>query len=127
MLSPRWRKILRDLWINRVRTVLVILSIAAGVFAMGVLATSQIVLSKQLDEAYAAINPTSAYMVTLTPFDETVVEAVENMPEVAEVSGRNSIYSRLKTGPNEWLMMQINTLDDYENIKVDKIWPTEGK
>lgn len=127
MLSPRWRKILRDLWINRVRTILVIVSIAAGVFAMGVLATSQLVLSDQLNQAYEAINPTSAFMMTLTPFDEDVIDAVKNMPDVGSVDARSSIYSRLKTGEDEWLMMQINAIDDFDDIEVDKIWPTEGK
>ena len=34
--SPRWNKVLRDLWGNKVRTLLVALSIAIGVFAVGV-------------------------------------------------------------------------------------------
>ena len=127
MLRPRWRKILRDLWLNRVRTILVVLSIAAGVFAVGVIVTSQVVLSEQLDEAYLAINPTSALMMTLTPFDADVIEAVERMPEVSAVEGRASIFSRLKTGEDEWLLMQINAIDDFEDIQVDKIWPTSGK
>ena len=33
--SPRWNKVLRDLWGNKVRTLLVALSIAIGVFAVG--------------------------------------------------------------------------------------------
>jgi len=35
MLSPRWRKVLRDLWGNKFRTLLVVLSTAVGVFALG--------------------------------------------------------------------------------------------
>jgi putative ABC transport system permease protein len=31
MLRPRWRKVLRDLWSNKTRTLLVVLSIAVGV------------------------------------------------------------------------------------------------
>ena len=38
MLSPRWRKVLRDLWINKTRTLLVVLSIAVGVFDVGMIA-----------------------------------------------------------------------------------------
>ena len=33
----RWIKVYRDLWINRSRTVLIILSIAVGVFAIGLI------------------------------------------------------------------------------------------
>lgn len=127
MLKPRWRKVLRDLWLNRTRTILVILSIAAGVFAVGVIATSQVVLSEQLNEAYLAINPTNALMVTLDAFDENVVEAVKKMPEVGAADARRSIYARLKIGEDEWLILQINAIDDFEDIEVDKIWPKSGK
>ena len=30
MIRPRWRKVLRDLWGNKVRTMLVVISIAIG-------------------------------------------------------------------------------------------------
>ena len=33
MLSPRWIKVIRDIWSHKTRTLLVVLSIAAGVFA----------------------------------------------------------------------------------------------
>ena len=35
MLAPRWRKVFRDLWSNKTRTILVLLSIAVGVTAIG--------------------------------------------------------------------------------------------
>ncbi len=38
MIRPRWRKVLRDLWSNKTRTLLVVLSIAVGVFAVGTIA-----------------------------------------------------------------------------------------
>ena len=76
MLKPRWRKVLRDLWLNRIRTIVVVFSIAVGVFVVGVISTSQIVLSEQLNEAYLATNPTSAFILTFDSFDKDVVEAV---------------------------------------------------
>jgi putative ABC transport system permease protein len=44
MLRPRGHKVGRDLWLNKSRTLIVVLSIAVGVFAVGTLATSQITL-----------------------------------------------------------------------------------
>ncbi|MEJ2557520.1 MAG: hypothetical protein P8186_15085 [Anaerolineae bacterium] len=41
MISPRWRKVLRDLWHNKARTVIVVLSIAVGVFAVGMIVSMQ--------------------------------------------------------------------------------------
>ena len=52
MVSPRWHKVLRDLWGNKARTVLVVLSIAVGVFAVGMTAS------------YLATTPSSAILYT---------------------------------------------------------------
>ena len=49
MLSPRWRKVLRDLWSNKTRTILVVLSIAVGVFAVGMISGSRGILRRDID------------------------------------------------------------------------------
>ena len=38
-IRPRWRKVFSDLWGNRIRTSLVVASIAVGLFAVGMIAT----------------------------------------------------------------------------------------
>jgi len=60
MISPRWRKVLRDLWHNKTRTVIVVLSIAVGVFAVGMIVSTQIMLSNDLAVSYTATDPASA-------------------------------------------------------------------
>ena len=40
MQSSRWHKVINDLWGNKTRTLLVVLSIAVGVFAVGMIAGS---------------------------------------------------------------------------------------
>ncbi len=123
----RWRKVMRDLWLNRTRTILVVLSIAVGVFAVGVIATTQIVLSSQLNESYMSINPSSASILTFTPFGESVIKAVEKMPEVAEADARRMVTVRLKLGEDRWQMMELTAMNDFENIKVDIVRPGIGK
>ncbi len=51
MLSPRWRKVLSDLTSNKTRTILVVLSIAVGVFAVGMIAGSRAILANDLATA----------------------------------------------------------------------------
>ena len=38
LLPPRWIKVPRDLWSHKMRSLLVVLSIAVGVFAIGTIA-----------------------------------------------------------------------------------------
>ena len=103
MLRPRWRKVLRDLWLNKNRTIVVVLSIAVGVFAVGTIASSYIILSRDLTASYLATNPAHAWILSFDTFDDDVVKAVENLREVKEAEGRRSLLLRVKTGPDEWL------------------------
>jgi putative ABC transport system permease protein len=64
MLRPRWQKILRDLAYNRMRTVLVVTSIAIGVFAFGTIIAGLIVTQQALDSAFLGTNPASATITT---------------------------------------------------------------
>ncbi|HEY84024.1 MAG TPA: FtsX-like permease family protein [Chloroflexi bacterium] len=128
MLKPRWKKVIRDMWLNRSRTVLVVLSIAVGIFAVGVIGTTQIVLSEQLNESYQAINPTAAMMVGMGgDFDDDVLKAVEKMPEVEAAEGRRNTYIRVKKDEDEWIIFQFNAIKDFDDIQVDKFRSDSGK
>src|SRR5919205_3973682 len=101
MISPRWRKVLRDLWSNKTRTLLVVLSIAVGVFAVGTIVSSRLILSSDLSANYAATNPASALLRT-APFDNELVETVRRMDGVGEAEGRRRVAVRIQIGPDEW-------------------------
>jgi putative ABC transport system permease protein len=126
MLSPRWRKVLRDLWLNKTRTVLVVLSIAVGVFAVGTITNAQLILSRDLAASYAAINPAHATILTFDSFDDNLVKAVQGMRVVDEAEGRRNVIVRLKTGPNEWRNLMLVAIPDYNDIRIDKVWPEQG-
>ena len=63
-MTTRWVKVWRDLWINRSRTILVILSIAVGVFAIGMITSAQQALNHSLSSQYAALRPADAIFQT---------------------------------------------------------------
>jgi putative ABC transport system permease protein len=53
-MKPRWRKVLHDLIDNKGRTLLVVLSIAVGVFSIGVIAGAYQIISNDMSVSYAA-------------------------------------------------------------------------
>lgn len=125
MLRPRWRKVLRDLWSNKTRTILVVLSIAVGVFAVGLIMGTQTVLTRELDEIYATTNPASLTLF-IQPFDDDLVKRVQRMPEVVEAEGRQRVGGRIQTGPDEWVELDLFALPDYDDMRIYKIAPVEG-
>lgn len=134
-MRPRWRKVLSDLWGNKTRTILVVLSIAVGVFAVGMLTATREKLSEGLAADYAASNPASAMLMVSDPFlgsgtgtgfGDDLVNVVRRMRGVGEAEGRRKITVRLRVGPNEWRDMQLFVIPDYEDIRINKIYPERG-
>jgi len=125
-LAPRWRKVLRDLWSNKTRTTLVLLSISVGVSAIGMVMGSQVIVDQTLPADYRAINPSNAVMFSLDTFDSDMVESVRSMPEIEEAAGFRVVNVRFLTPDGEWRNLQLNANDDYENMTINKIKPQTG-
>jgi putative ABC transport system permease protein len=104
----------------------VALSIAVGVFAVGAIATSQVVLSRDLAESYLATNPANATIFAVDRFDDDLVETVERIPEIAEAEARRSVMARIQVGPDEWRALRLIAIPDYNQIKIDQIAPEAG-
>lgn len=110
-MRPRWHKVLRDLYHNRTRTALVVLSIAVGVFAFGTIMAARIVITRELRDSYLAINPVGA-TITTTPFGEELLDAVRRVPGVAGAEGRRVVAARVQVGPGLWQDTQLFLLPD---------------
>jgi putative ABC transport system permease protein len=129
VISPRWRKVLRDLWGHRARTFLVILSILVGVTALGIIGTTYVIIARDLPAGYNAASPMSARLFT-DPFDDELVQVLKNLSGVGEVEGRRTLTARIKvTLPNgdvQWRDIDLFAIPDYEGIKINKISPEQG-
>ncbi len=125
MLSPRWRKVIADLWGNKMRTALVVLSIAVGVTAVGMVASSQAILSSNITDGYAATIPPSVVFYT-GAFDEELVQSVRRIEGVREAQGTQAVTVRIKTGRDEWRSLRLLAVNDFANIRINKISPQSG-
>jgi len=129
----RWIKVYRDLWINRSRTVLIILSIAVGVFAIGLIGMSQLALVESLNSQYAAMRPADAILQTVSMLDKDFVEGIRNMRGVDEAEGRRYLLLRISLdGKGEtWRDLTLYALHDYNDQRLflvrqqDGIYPPE--
>ncbi|MDR7420366.1 MAG: FtsX-like permease family protein [Armatimonadota bacterium] len=126
MRSPRWRKVLADLWSNKTRTVLVVLSIAVGVFAVGMIDGSGQIVTRDLRVQYAATRPSVAQIYTRDAFDDDLVQAIRRMRDVGEAEGRRTVQARYNIGPQQWKEIWFIALRDYKDIRVDKVFPKSG-
>lgn len=96
-LGPRWRKVARDLLAHRLRTALVVLSIAVGIFAILVVMGGRGILLESFDDNLPKSNPSTAALFT-RGFDPSLVGRVKRTPGVRDAEGRRSTTVRYRAG-----------------------------
>ncbi len=124
----RWVKVYRDLWNNRSRTILIILSIAAGVFAIGVTGISQQALTESLSQQYADLRPADVILQTEPNLDDDFVESIRHMRGVADAEGRRFLMLRISLdGEGEvWRDLSLYAMQDYNDQRLFRIWEQDG-
>lgn len=123
MFSTRWRKVLRDVWNNKTRTLLVALSIAVGLFAFGTINSTQAVLTREATRIYLDSNP--AHATLSSSFGEDFVRAVRLMPEVSQAEGRRLFSVRLRQDTRRH-NLRLLALPDFNAIQISRIEPKRG-
>lgn len=126
MLRARWYKVLHDLLGSKTRTVLIVLSMAVGLFAVGIILSSRAILMDGLARSFAAINPSSGVVHTAQLFDEDFMRSVRAMPHVADADARRYIAARVEVEPGVWKNLWLFVIADYNDVRVDKVSPVSG-
>lgn len=129
----RWTKLVRDIWINRSRTILVVISIAVGVFALGMIAMTRQALSSSLQTQYLGIKPADAIIQTEAMLDDDFIASLRHLKGVEEAEGRRSLALRLSVDGNgaTWRDLTLYSLADYEDQRLFTLnlksgeWPPE--
>jgi len=119
MRNPRWRKVLRDLWKNKTRTILVVFAIAVGIFAFSSAFISREVILAEMGTQYRAINP-STISVGISSFDDSLVRWARNQEDIVDAQGQSVRLARLIRGDKTY-SLDLYAFDDYENMKVNSI------
>lgn len=123
--DTRWTKVLRDVWSNRARSLLVILSITIGVFCVGMVMGARTIILDSLDQQYRATNPASASLVT-DSFDASLLHTVRQIPGVKIADARYSVNTRIKSNSGEWKDLVLFVLPDFRHLTLNRIRPQDG-
>ncbi|MBL8046094.1 MAG: ABC transporter permease [Anaerolineales bacterium] len=124
------RKIWRDLWHSRARTVLVILNIAVGVAAVGLIITTTTKLNTAIERSQRAAQSASIDLTLAGVVEDETVRALAQMPEVAGATGISHIILRWKpTLEAEWQQADVYARDfeaqTFELLQLQTgAWPT---
>ena len=124
-LKPRWSKVFSDLWGDKTRTMLVVASIAVGVFAVGMIISAFSILGQDIDQSFESINPANIEIWT-DPFYEDFVRVIEKVPGVKEVEGRRILTVRARRGDENWQGVTLVGMADFENYTINQLETRTG-
>lgn len=125
-----WYKIWFDIWHNKTRTLLTVLSIAAGVFAVGAIFGMSDMMLSNMDKSHQAVLPTHINAGLETLVDRETLLSLRDIPGVEDVEPYNSVNVLYKLHPeDEWRQGVIQMRDNYEQQKYELLqlrgghWP----
>lgn len=122
-----WRKIWRDLMGNKVRTTLVVLSIAVGVFALGLVFNLRDALQAWMQDDYRLSNA-SHLLVRMAPFEQYTVRLFQREFENTEIESQVSLSIQWRMGNDTvWRDATLVAKPDYAAQHIDRIELQSGE
>jgi putative ABC transport system permease protein len=126
MFRPRWRKVFHDLFDSPARTLLVVFSIAVGVFSIGVISGAYVIIGSDMGVSYASNIPSNVEL-RMADFNADVLNSVRNSHGVAEAEARRVFNLRVRVaGTQTWTTLDVVAFDSFEKNKINLIKPIEG-
>jgi putative ABC transport system permease protein len=124
-LGPRWAKVARDLATYKTRSLLVVLSIAVGVFAIGVIAGTEHIIDSQFNGAYLASKPAHATL-SVSPFEDGLLATVARMAGVEGASASFSVGVQVEGRDGRWQDLTLTARPGWQDLPVNALWPQQG-
>lgn len=121
-------KIWHDLWENKGRTLQVILIIAVGAFAVGLVLGAKTLITQDLTRTWQHSNPATIGLSAEPAVDEGLVETLDNLPGIDVATGWMQKKIQWRRSPAEaWEPATLIAVDDYEAQEIRRIFVDEGE
>lgn len=124
-MSTRWKKVARDLWGERARSLFVVFAIAAGLAATTALLASYAILTRELNDQYLATNPAS-FLIRTDAVDDALLHRVLADRDVSDAEARRFVDARARRRSGPWKPLTLFVVDDYARIRVSKLQRERG-
>jgi putative ABC transport system permease protein len=125
MISSRWKKVWADFWGNKSRTILTIITIAVGTFAVGFNSNLGLYMAESMDSDFLSSSPSEAE-VYAGPMDEDTVKIAREVPGVDAVEGFSTIGGDLIQPDGKKISIQFTAIEDPYSLTLNTLKPTQG-
>lgn len=120
----RWAKVWSDLWSNKTRTFLMVLTILVGVFSIGLVNNMGRMMNHDMDADFNSANPSEAKIYAY-PLDDDWVRAIGKLPGVGDVEGRTVINVKWNKAEGKVINLQFETVKAIDEPRVNQLKPAD--
>ncbi len=124
------RKVWRDLWNNKGRTLQVVLIIAMGAFAIGIIVGTRNMVVAGMEEIWQASSPAMIHLATSPRVDDDTLAVLERVEDITGVEGYTDVSIEWRLSPDDrWRPGSLTARDDYQEQRFAKLdllsgsWP----
>jgi putative ABC transport system permease protein len=122
-----YHKIWRDLWHNKARTLQVVLIIAMGAFAIGMIITARNLSREAITSAWRQATPPMMMLWVTPTVDDDDLTALKRIEGVSTVDGMLTETIEWRRAPgDEWQSASLIARDDYDDQKLNVIHLLSG-
>jgi len=126
-----WRKVWRDVWDNKGRTLQIVLIIAMGAAAIGMILGTRNLIIPTMQSDWQAANPAMINLGVYPAVDDDDLIALKKVDGVEDVEGLSSTAIEWRANPeDEWSPGGLTAREDYEDQRLNTLtlaagnWPT---
>jgi len=128
MISAQIAKVFNDVWSNKTRTLLIVLSILAGLTAVGTILNARKLVAESVNRSYRVINYAQGSVTTDQAFNQDFILSLEGAGiGVKAADARSSLSTQAINAAGKRSSISVFNVPDYEDIRVNKIEPVSGK
>jgi putative ABC transport system permease protein len=126
-------KIWSDLWARKARTLQVVLIIAMGAFAIGMIVTTRTLMVSGMEEIWRAVSPATITLWTNPRVGDDTIMALKRIEGLEDVEGYATTSIEWRLSPDdEWSAAVLVARDDYKDQRYTTLglfsgeWPKEN-
>ena len=125
MSDRRWRKMLRDAWLHKSRTMLVMFAVAIGMIGAGSLLDAWALVRRVTAETYLASHPVSATLRLDGVVDQVLLDKVRANPAIAAARARRVVFAAAQAGGSRETA-ELFALSDFAAADIGKLSGERG-
>ncbi len=125
MADVRWNKLLRDAWLQRARSLLVLVALTLALTGAGTLLDTWGLIRTVTVTKFVGSHPVSATL-RFDRVDDALLAAIRERPEIAAARARRVLPGKIDTGAAT-LSAELFVLSDWDTSRIGRLQPEQGQ